>query len=161
LSSRGEPALQQHQARLEVVADVGQPQPRIEPQLAVGELRAAVLDVVARHQPQHRAGDALDQVVLAEEHAVVVRIVAQRHRRQVGRGGRARSPAGAARPPAAGTPARAAPARPGLVRLLRLQQRQRRAELRGERDQRVLVVVAEAHVLRALDVRARRAARRR
>ena len=75
-----QPALQQHQARLQVVADVGQAERGIQAQLPVGEFGAALLRVVAQKLPQDRAGHALDQVVVAQEHAVVGREVAHLQR---------------------------------------------------------------------------------
>jgi hypothetical protein len=52
----------------------------VEAQFAVGELAAPGLDVIAQQLPEDRAGHALDQVVVVDEHAVVGGEVPDRHR---------------------------------------------------------------------------------
>src|SRR3954467_8669585 len=66
-----EPALQQDEAALEVVAELGQPQRGGEAPLLVGEGDTPLARVVAEENPEHATGDALDEVVAVEERAAV------------------------------------------------------------------------------------------
>src|SRR5689334_20919320 len=68
-----EPALQEDEPALEVVAQLGQLEARVEPHLLVGELVAPVPGVVAEQRPEDPAGHALDEVVAVEERAAVDR----------------------------------------------------------------------------------------
>ena len=97
--------------------------------------RAALLRVVAQQLPQDGAGHALDQVGVADEDAVV--------------GAKWRTSSGA--PPAGDGAAARGHGLPPRSGSPRLQQVDRRAEVAGDRHQRVLVLVAEAQVLRAFD----------
>ena len=74
-----EPAAEQDEAWIEVLGVVGQLQSGIEAQLAIAELRAAGLDMLAQETPEDRAGYPLDEVVVIEEHAVIARIMPNRH----------------------------------------------------------------------------------
>ena len=68
-----ETALQQDEPALEVVAELGQLERRVEPHLLVGELDASLAFVVTEQHPQDAPGDALDEVVAVEERAAVDR----------------------------------------------------------------------------------------
>src|SRR5262249_5229793 len=76
-----EPPAQQDQSRLEVVLDVGEVQKRIEADLLVRNLDPLLLRERLEQTPEHASGDALDHVLVADEDAVVERVVL--HLRQV------------------------------------------------------------------------------
>ena len=67
-----EPAFEQDQPCFEVLADVGQADGRVESQFAVAVVIAPVLGVTAQEPPEDAAGDALDQVIVVDEDAVVL-----------------------------------------------------------------------------------------
>ena len=126
-----EAALQQDQPALEVVAELGQVERRVEPHLAVGELVAALGRVLVEQRPEDPAGDALDEVVGAEEHAAVDREephLRGRHRGALGRGARA--------PASAPSRARCAPARGRSRSRWRASRRRRRGSPRRRRRTR-------------------------
>src|SRR6478735_11806295 len=64
-----EPPLEQDEAALEVVAELGELERGVEAHLLVGEVDAPFARVVAEEDPQHATGHALDQVVAVEEGA--------------------------------------------------------------------------------------------
>ena len=116
-----EPPAQQHEARVEILRMVRQLQRSVEAQLARGEVGATCRGVLAQKPPEDRARHALDEVFVAEKHAVVARIVAHGNRAA----GRRPRPLRRAVPPStssssAGAPSstragwRPAPARPRI-----------------------------------------------
>ena len=73
----GETPLQQQQAHLEIVLNVGQAQLRRQAQLAIGKFAAAAAQIFTHEFPEDRAGDAADQIDVIEKHAVVALVAAQ------------------------------------------------------------------------------------
>ncbi|MGG5891064.1 hypothetical protein ACLF3G_28725 [Falsiroseomonas sp. HC035] len=67
--------LQQHEARLEILCVLGQPDLGIEAQFPVRELGPSLLRMLARELPEDGARDALDQVVMVQEDAVIRLVV--------------------------------------------------------------------------------------
>ncbi len=71
-----EPALQEDEARVEVVAEAGKLETLVEPDLLVREVDAAVRHILLEQRPEDAARDAADEVVAVEEDAAVDREVA-------------------------------------------------------------------------------------
>jgi hypothetical protein len=76
----GQTLAQHQQPRLEVVVAGGQPEALVEAQLAVGERRAPARRVLLEQLPQDPPGHAADQVLAADEDAVVGLVVLDRQR---------------------------------------------------------------------------------
>ena len=112
---------QDEQSRLEVVVAGRQPEPLVEPQLAVGERRAPVRFVLAQQLPEDPARHALDHVVVVDEDAVVRLVVGDRERRSRRR------------------PAQATASAPAALPTIRLQDRQRGREMTAEDPQQPLL----------------------
>src|SRR5262249_38118752 len=68
-----EPALQQNQAALEIVAEVGQLERWIEPHFFVRELHAPFVDMLVEKYPEHASGNTLNEVLAVEEGTAVDR----------------------------------------------------------------------------------------
>jgi hypothetical protein len=128
-----QPALQQHQARLQVVSHVRQTQGGVQPQFTVGELGASQLGKISHQFPEDGAGHAFDQVGVVDENAVIGGKAAHLQRRPRHRrlGQRHRG---------------------GVHRFVGcLHQIDGRAQMPGYRHQRVLVLKTELQIVRAFD----------
>jgi hypothetical protein len=70
-----EPAVQKQKAGFQVIFEVWKLHRRVQAELAVGEFGPTIPDVLAKHPPEKPTRDALDDVVVVDEDAVVVGVV--------------------------------------------------------------------------------------
>lgn len=94
--------LQEQKSRFQILGEGRQPQVRVQPQLAVRDPGPAYGHELPDELPQDRAGHALAQVVVDQEHAVVRVVVTRGRRPRPGRHRRGRAGVDASLSPTGG-----------------------------------------------------------